>query len=82
MWSGKGFSGPGRGRQRLKGPVFTGSLRVDYVKPCPTPGVVLARAVLSRVEGRKRFVKGTLEDGRGVVYARGEGMFVQVKETL
>jgi hypothetical protein len=34
------------------------------------------------VEGRKRFVKGTLEDGKGELYARGEGVFVQVKESL
>lgn len=42
-----------QGRQRFRGPVSTRSLKVDYVKPCPTPGVVLARAVLSRVEGEE-----------------------------
>jgi thioesterase superfamily protein 4 len=70
------------GRQRFRGPVFTASLKVDYGRPCPTPGVVLARALLTRVEGRKRFVNATLEDGRGGVYARGEGVFVAVRENL
>jgi len=35
----------------------------------PTPGVVLARAVLEGVEGRKRFVTGYVEDGKEMVYA-------------
>ncbi len=72
----------GAGRESFRGPVMTASLAVRYERPVPTPGVVVARAVLGRVEGRKRFVTGTVEDGEGKVYARAEGVFVQLKEKL
>jgi acyl-coenzyme A thioesterase PaaI-like protein len=70
------------GREKFKGPVMTASLAIRYERPVVTPGIVVARAVMDRVEGRKRFVRGTVEDLEGGVYARGEGVFVQLKEKL
>jgi ribosomal protein L24E len=34
------------------------------------------------VEERKGFVTGTVEDGEGRVYVRGDGVFVQLREKL
>jgi len=48
---------------------MTASLNVRHKRPVLTPGVVLARAVLEGVEGRKRFVTEYMEDGKGMVYA-------------
>ncbi|KAF2871998.1 HotDog domain-containing protein [Massariosphaeria phaeospora] len=61
---------------------FTAYLNTRYKRPVPTPGVVLCRARFVRQEGRKMFVEATVEDGRGVEYAVGEGMFVEVKTKL
>ena len=57
---------------------MTAYLRVDYKKPVPTPTVVLCRAWVERTEGRKMFTVGTIEDGEGGVYAKGEALFIVI----
>lgn len=58
---------------------FTAYLKVDYKMPIPTPCYLLARTVLEgRSEGRKQWLKGSLEDGKGMVYVTAESLVVEV----
>ena len=57
---------------------MTAYLKVDFKKPVPTPSIILCRAWLEKVEGRKLWGRGTIEDGEGVVLATGEALFVIV----
>lgn len=59
---------------------LTASLKVQYVRPMPTPVVVLARAKLRSFDGRRIVIVGTLENGNGELYARGDAVFIQVKD--
>lgn len=43
---------------------------------------VLVRARLARHEGRKMWIEGAMEDEKGRVLARGEALFVQIREKL
>jgi uncharacterized protein (TIGR00369 family) len=56
----------------------TKEMYVRFRKPVATPGVILGRARVERVEGKRSWVKGWVEDGRGTVYAEGEATFVRV----
>lgn len=60
---------------------FTAFLNVNYRKPIPTPSIVLAKAWITKIVGRKRFVTCTLEGPQGVVYADAEALFLEFKET-
>lgn len=60
----------------------TAELTVKYEKPMPIPGVVLCRSWVEKTEGRKVWIKGVLEDGRGVVFARGQSLFIKFRESL
>jgi acyl-coenzyme A thioesterase PaaI-like protein len=57
-------------------PPATATLTVDYKAPIDTPGVILARAWATEITGRKVWLKGSIEDGRGKVYATGKALFV------
>lgn len=61
---------------------FTAYLNVKYRRPVPTPGLVLLTAAYTKVVPRKQFMKATLEDGEGTVYAEADAMFVEVKPKL
>ncbi|KAF2158841.1 hypothetical protein M409DRAFT_71460 [Zasmidium cellare ATCC 36951] len=61
-------------------PPATAYLNVQYKAPVGTPAVLMARAWAERVEGRKVFVRGLLEDGEGGVYASAEALFVTPRE--
>ena len=57
---------------------FTAYLNVTYKKPLPTPGIVLCRGWLEkRSMGRKLYLRATVEDGMGAVYAEGECLYIQ-----
>ncbi|EHA46547.1 hypothetical protein MGG_11096 [Pyricularia oryzae 70-15] len=58
----------------------TAYLKTEYLKPIPVPGAVLVRSEIERVDGRKHWVKATIEDGSGQVLARGEVLYVALKE--
>ncbi|KAI9839851.1 MAG: hypothetical protein M1819_000041 [Sarea resinae] len=68
--------------QQSPPPILTASLHLTYLKPVRTPGAILARARLVHVQGRKYTVRGSLEDGQGVVLARAEGVFVALRARL
>jgi thioesterase superfamily protein 4 len=57
-------------------------LNTTYKKPVPTPGALLCTAKVERQEGRKLYIRATIEDGAGTVYTTGEGLFIGVKPRL
>lgn len=65
--------------------LFTAQLNVAYKKPVRTPGTVMVRSWVSKIEdgGRKVWVCGVVEGEGGVVYATAEGLWVRhgVKKT-
>lgn len=63
-------------------PAMTGYLNTRFLKPVKAPGVVLARAKITRNEGRKTWVKGWLEDESGEMLAMAEAVFVSLKGRL
>ena len=63
-------------------PPATARLSMSYRAPIKTPGVVLARATVSKVEGRKVTVKAFIEDGRGKVFADGEVLYIIAKPKI
>ncbi|OJD30845.1 thioesterase superfamily protein [Diplodia corticola] len=58
---------------------MTAYLNVSYKNPLPLPGVILGTAKITRVDGRKFYLRGTLEDGTGQIYAIGEALFVEIR---
>lgn len=67
----------------------TASLTVNYRQPCPADAFLVLRAKTTKVEGRKAWVKGSLEvlgagqDGRGegwMVLAEAEALFVSPRQ--
>lgn len=59
--------------------IMTLKLDLLYKKPVPAPGLILARAVLKKAEGRKRYVTATLEDGQGTILTEAEALFLELK---
>lgn len=58
---------------------FTASLKVDYKRPIATPSMILAKAsLLPESKGRKAWLKGSIEDGMGGVFATAECLVVEV----
>ena len=69
--------GKGDGR----GYSVTAYLNVTYLRPILTPGTILVKARLKKVEGKKRYADGEIQDSAGNVLARSEALFVATKET-
>ncbi|KAM0283090.1 hypothetical protein ACHAQH_002693 [Verticillium albo-atrum] len=61
---------------------MTGYLNTTYLKPVPVPGTYLCRGKVMRVEGKKCFLLGTVEDEKGTVLAKAESLFIAVREKL
>ena len=59
--------------------VVTAYLNIKYSRPVLTPGVVLVTAAYTKVEPRKQFMRATMEDGEGTVYAKAEALFVEIR---
>ena len=60
----------------------TASLKIDYRKPCPADVYVVLRAQTVKVEGRKAWVKGTIEllgegDEVGEPLVEAEALFIE-----
>jgi acyl-coenzyme A thioesterase PaaI-like protein len=58
---------------------MTGYLNTRYLAPVPAPGIILATAKVAKVEGRKLWINGTLEDSQRRVMAQAESLFIQAK---
>lgn len=67
---------------RPKGSTFTVQLNITYKKPVSTPGSVLVRSSVIKVEGRKIWVRGAVEGGSGEVHATAEGMWLIAKANI
>lgn len=61
------------------GDVMTGELKVKFIRPVRTPGVVKVDVKLGKVEGRKYGVLAEMTDSDGVLVARGEGLWIAMK---
>lgn len=59
---------------------MTAYLNVAYKRPVPTPSVIVVRTWLERVEGRKIFGRGVIEDEEGRLCVVGEALFLTVKQ--
>ncbi|KAI0401946.1 HotDog domain-containing protein [Xylaria palmicola] len=67
----------------ISGKTFlTAYLNTSFVKPVWTPTTILARTCLTKVEGRKCFARGTMEDEHGAILARADSLFILVKSFL
>ncbi len=61
---------------------MTAYLKVDYKKPIPTPVVMMCRGWVEKMEGRKIYGKGTVEDGEGGIMAVGEALFIIIEKVM
>ncbi|KAI1420065.1 HotDog domain-containing protein [Xylaria sp. FL1777] len=61
---------------------MTAYLNTRFVKPVSTPATILTRAWFTKVEGRKYFMQGTIEDENGIILAQADALFVQLKSSL
>ena len=62
--------------------MFTVQLNITYKKAVPTPGTIMARSWVTKVEdgGRKVWAAGMIEGEDGVVHATAEGMWLKAKD--
>lgn len=58
---------------------MTAYLNMRFIAPVVTPGVVLGRARVEKVEGRKIYIRGVVEDGEGKELTDAEGLFVKAR---
>jgi thioesterase superfamily protein 4 len=61
---------------------YTLYLNVSFKKPLSTPAVIVCRGRFTKLQGRKMWVSGSVEDGEGGLYATGESLFLEVKGNL
>lgn len=57
----------------------TAELTVKYLKPVFTPQTMLIRVWLVKMEGRKGWVDGAIEDAKGNAMVKGSGFFIQLR---
>lgn len=57
----------------------TANLNIDYLAPTKAGNIVILRATTTKVEGRKAWVEGTIEDESGTPLVRGQGLFIEPK---
>ncbi|KAI1749096.1 thioesterase superfamily protein [Xylaria castorea] len=70
-------------RKRIPvGMCMTAYLNTTFVKPVSTPATILTRTWFTKVEGRKYFTQGTIEDENGVILARADALFILLKSPL
>lgn len=65
-------------------PVFTVQLNITYKAPIRTPGTIMVRSWVTKVEegGRKAWAAGVIESEGGVVHALAEGMWLRPKAKM
>ena len=57
---------------------YTKYLHISFEKPLRTPGAVLSRVWLTRIDGRKLWVSGSMEDAQGNPYITAEALFINI----
>ena len=62
---------------------YTAFINVRFRKPVPTPSAILCRTWLQRrPSGRKLWLRGTVEDGEGRLFAEAESLWIEVERKL
>ncbi|KAI1634905.1 HotDog domain-containing protein [Biscogniauxia mediterranea] len=61
---------------------YTVRFQTDYRRQIRTPQVVLVRGRVTRREGRKLFVRGTIEDEDGNIMAEGSGLWLSMGKNV
>jgi hypothetical protein len=62
---------------------YTAFLNIKFRKPLVTPGIVLCRTWLERRScGRKLWLRGTIEDGEGGLFAEAESLWIEVEKKV
>lgn len=67
---------------RAHGSTFTVALNVTYKKPVTTPGTIMARSWIKKVDGRKVWIHGAIENESGELHATAEGMWLTAKARM
>jgi len=68
---------------RSTGAMFTVALNITYKMPVTTPGTIIARAHITKIDGpRKIWVHGSIENGTGGIHATAEGMWLKAKPKI
>ena len=62
--------------------LFTVELNIKYRKPVPTPGTVMARSWIAKMEGRKIWVQAAVESETGEIHATAEGVWLAPKAKI
>lgn len=57
----------------------TAELTIKYLKPVFTPQTMLIRVWLVKIEGRKGWIDGAIEDAQGNAMVKGSGFFIQLR---
>ncbi|KAK9766491.1 hypothetical protein K7432_004376 [Basidiobolus ranarum] len=60
--------------------IFTGQLNVKYLKPVFTDQFIVIKSEVDRLEGRKGFCVGTVEDLSGNILTEANGIFIASRE--
>lgn len=61
---------------------MTGYLNTSYKGKVTTPGTYLVVARITKMDGRKLFISATVENGEGSVLAKGEALFIGLREPI
>lgn len=62
---------------KAHGAPVTVKLDLDFRRPISTPCVLICEVHVTKIEGRKCFAQGTVEDGNGKVFASATSIFVR-----
>lgn len=61
---------------------MTAYLNTTFSRPVVVPATYLCRAKIDKIEGRKYYMTGTMEDGEGHVMAKADALYIEIKEKL
>jgi len=61
--------------------LVTASLKITYLRPIPTPSILMVTAKLGDINGRKIRVDAVIEDDEGNSMATGEALWVHTRES-
>ncbi|KAE9974795.1 hypothetical protein BLS_002907 [Venturia inaequalis] len=67
------------GKAHEQSNTVTAELTIKYLKPVFTPQTMLIRVWLVKMEGRKGWINGAIEDAKGNAMVKGSGFFIQLR---
>jgi acyl-coenzyme A thioesterase PaaI-like protein len=66
-------------RSRGRSYLYTANLNIDFRRPVVTPGVAVVKCWMTKVEGRKYWLEGQIEDGQENVCVQAKGLWIEAK---